>query len=318
MENQIHKHIHKAILGIAFVSILYLLAIVIFDENSIISILLSIDIHTWLMILALSLVNYYFRFLRWNKYIFSFIPNGERLTKTQNFIIYISGFAFTLTPGKAGETVRSFYLSKYNIEYKNSLGAFFSERLLDLLVILLISFFSLPLLLENIKIDEWPILIIVFSAMALISIFIIFYQFDIVAKLSFKWINFVINKIQDIFNASKFLFSKDLFLISLFFGSIAWLAEAFALFLIINDIFPDFDLILIAMGIYALSVLAGSLTFLPGGIGGTEAVMVLLLSLIGIDYISAFAITIICRAATLWFAIILGAAAFFFLKDFKK
>ena len=70
------------------------------------------------------------------------------------------------------------------------------------------------------------------------------------------------------------------------------------------------------MGIYGLAVLAGSLTFLPGGIGGTEAVMIILLSLLGIDYISALAITIICRAATLWFAIFIGGISFFFIKEY--
>ena len=318
MEYQIQKHIHKAITGIAFFSILYLLAINVFDENSTLSILFKIDAYTWSAILALSLVNYFLRFLRWDKYISSFPSNGKKLTKTQNFIIYISGFAFTLTPGKAGETVRSFYLSKYNIEYKNSLGAFLSERILDLFVILLISFFALPLLIGNIKLDVWPMLIAILSAMMLFVIVIILYKFNTITKFGFKWVHIGINKIQDIFRASKFLFSRDLFLISLFLGLIAWIAEAFALFLIINHIFPDFDLVFIAMGIYALSILAGTITFLPGGIGGTEASMILLLSLVGVDYISAFAITIICRAATLWFAVILGAVALFFLKDIEK
>ena len=70
------------------------------------------------------------------------------------------------------------------------------------------------------------------------------------------------------------------------------------------------------MGIYGLAVLGGTLTFLPGGIGGTEAIMVILLSFIGIDYISAIAITIVCRAATLWFAILIGGISFFFIKEY--
>ena len=97
MEYQIQKHIHKAVTGIAFFSILYLLAINIFDENSTFSILFKIDAYTWFAILALSLVNYFLRFLRWDKYISSFTSNDTKLTKNQNFIIYISGFAFTVS-----------------------------------------------------------------------------------------------------------------------------------------------------------------------------------------------------------------------------
>ncbi len=65
----------------------------------------------------------------------------------------------------------------------------------------------------------------------------------------------------------------------------------------------------LAIGIYSVSVLAGAVSFIPGGLGSTEAVMVLLLTLVGADASTAVAATLICRFATLWFAVIIGAAA---------
>jgi uncharacterized protein (TIRG00374 family) len=61
-----------------------------------------------------------------------------------------------------------------------------------------------------------------------------------------------------------------------------------------------------AIGIYAVSMLVGALSFIPGGLGSTEAVMVLLLKLTGVDATTALAITLIARVATLWFAVVLG------------
>jgi len=64
-----------------------------------------------------------------------------------------------------------------------------------------------------------------------------------------------------------------------------------------------------AMGIYAVSMLAGGLSFLPGGLGGAEAAMVALLVAGGAVFGTAALATVICRAVTLWFAVILGIGA---------
>jgi uncharacterized protein (TIRG00374 family) len=57
-------------------------------------------------------------------------------------------------------------------------------------------------------------------------------------------------------------------------------------------------------------MLIGALSFIPGGLGSTEAAMVLMLSLLGMGVSSAIAATIVCRVATLWFAVALGFCAF--------
>jgi uncharacterized protein (TIRG00374 family) len=62
----------------------------------------------------------------------------------------------------------------------------------------------------------------------------------------------------------------------------------------------------LAVGIYAVSVLVGALSFIPGGLGSTEAVMGLMLGLVGADLTTAVSATLVCRLATLWFAVLLG------------
>jgi uncharacterized protein (TIRG00374 family) len=61
-----------------------------------------------------------------------------------------------------------------------------------------------------------------------------------------------------------------------------------------------------AVGIYATGILAGALSFLPGGIGSAEAVMIGLLILAGIDVTTATAATLACRIAALWYSIGVG------------
>ena len=60
---------------------------------------------------------------------------GHSVPVLRNLEIYLAAFALTLTPGKAGETVRSVYLYPYGVSYPKSIGAFIAERLLDLVAV---------------------------------------------------------------------------------------------------------------------------------------------------------------------------------------
>jgi uncharacterized protein (TIRG00374 family) len=64
-----------------------------------------------------------------------------------------------------------------------------------------------------------------------------------------------------------------------------------------------------AIFVCALSMLAGALSFLPGGLGGAEAVMVSLLVLKCMSMPAAIAATVFIRLATLWFAVLIGLVA---------
>ena len=64
-----------------------------------------------------------------------------------------------------------------------------------------------------------------------------------------------------------------------------------------------------AIGIFAFSTLAGALSFMPGGLGGTEVTMIMLLRLFAIPLPIAVSATLIIQVVTLWFAVLLGIIA---------
>ena len=88
-------------------------------------------------------------------------------------------------------------------------------------------------------------------------------------------------------------------------GLLAWFAEGYALWVVLDRMGADTP-VLVAAGIYGVSVLAGAVSFVPGGLGGTELVMGSLLVLSGVDAPTAVSAVIICRLATLWFAVAIG------------
>ncbi len=85
-------------------------------------------------------------------------------------------------------------------------------------------------------------------------------------------------------------------------------AEAVGFYILLNLLSLNIPLDL-AVSIYAVSLLIGAITFLPGGLGGVEVAMIQLLMLAGAEPSAAATATILIRMSTLWFSVLLGLLA---------
>jgi uncharacterized protein (TIRG00374 family) len=103
-------------------------------------------------------------------------------------------------------------------------------------------------------------------------------------------------------------FSLPVLLQGLIIGLLAWSAEGLAFWYLATLAGADLSH-LAGQFIYAFSVLVGAASFLPGGLGGTEVAMTGLLINAGLSESASVAVTVLCRLATLWFAILLGLFA---------
>jgi uncharacterized protein (TIRG00374 family) len=65
-----------------------------------------------------------------------------------------------------------------------------------------------------------------------------------------------------------------------------------------------------AIFVYAAGTLAGSLSFLPGGLGGTEAVLIWLLHSVAMPRAAAATAALVVRLFTLWLAVAVGLGFF--------
>ena len=261
----------------------------------------SIGLEGVALVLALSLVNYGLRFFRWQLYLSVL---GQKVPILQSFMIYISGFALTTTPGKAGEMLRGVFLKPYGMAYTQSAAAFLSERLSDLFAIVLLCMLGITIY------DQGSIFILLGAAL------IIFAQTVLASTAVLNtvnvWLRQKYNKfamfcshIVSMLLAARKCHVMSLQLSSLALSLIAWSAEAYAFYLILNWTGLDATYSF-AFSVYALSMLAGALSFLPGGLGGAEAVMIGLLLWSGMAEPYAIAATVIIRLVTLWFAVFLG------------
>ena len=90
------------------------------------------------IILALTFTNYLIRFGTWQFYLsrlgISSIPRGD------SFLIYLSGFAMSITPGKLGEVIRAFLLKRsHSIPVSKTGGLVLVDRLTDLAALVIIA-----------------------------------------------------------------------------------------------------------------------------------------------------------------------------------
>ena len=86
---------------------------------------------------------------------------------------------------------------------------------------------------------------------------------------------------------------------------LAWAAQGLAVYLICRAFGVSLGP-LEATGFYALAMVAGALSALPAGLGGTEAVLTGLLVASGATASAALGITVLARLLTLWLAVLIG------------
>lgn len=296
----------RALIAVAgFGVLIYLAAAVITDADRLKAALLSLGWSGTLLVLGASLLNYGLRFHRWSLYVSKL---GHTVPRGRHFLYYLCGFAFTVSPGKAGEAVRSLYLREHGVPYPDSIAALFVERVLDLMAIALLA--SLFVLQDH---SYWPVLA---GALGVTGALVVFIGRPAVSNLLDRLgaarsgrIAKALGGIASLLRSSRTLLSPRLLSGGLALGLVAWGVEGIGLYWICEGLGITTTLVT-ATGIYGIAVLAGGAAFfMPGGIGGMEVAMPALLVAQGVPLATAVIAMLLCRLATLWFAVVLGLIA---------
>lgn len=225
-------------------------------------------------------------------------------------------FAYTVSPGKVGELVRARYYVPLGIPIRNTTAAFFVERLLDLVAMIILAaiLFTVSKGYTGAVIAAGVLVICIFAAL-------IWMPWATLAAL-LRASHRIPQKLQRpvagvawALASTRTLLRPGLLLSGFALGLLAWGLEGAGLG-ILSSMFPPAHVsIPMAMGIYGVAVLLGSLSFLPGGLGGTEAVMTALLATHGLHVGEALVVTLTCRLVTLWLAVVIGWVAVLALRQ---
>jgi uncharacterized protein (TIRG00374 family) len=257
--------------------------------------------------LALACANYLVRFGRWQYYLRVLrleVPVGESL------LVFLGGFALTVTPGKLGEAIKALLLRESRgIPAARTAPIVIAERLTDLTGLLVLAALGA----FTFEIDRtflWLATGFIVAGLTVISVQpLARLALDLITRL--PRVDRFADKLNE-FHASTATLLRPLpLLLGVTFSLVSWYCECLAFWLIVRG-FPGASIGRpVATFIYAAMTIAGALSFLPGGLGVTEAGMLTLLGRFatGAGRGVATAATFLTRLATLWFAVLVGLAA---------
>ena len=225
-----------------------------------------------------------------------------------DFLVYISGFALSITPGKIGELIRTQILKdKYQIKRSKTTPIIFIEKFYDLLGAVIVSLFGF-LFFPQIG------LIILTGLILTVIIFSIFSSKTVFEKTTiflskFKFTKKFAEPLSKSHEILKISTRPKVFITSIILSVLYWLLITSAVFYILKSVntnllgFPE------VASTYTTSLFLGAISFLPAGLGITEGSFIGLLHLQGISLSVAAVAVIIIRIFTLWFNVIIGFIA---------
>jgi glycosyltransferase 2 family protein len=282
----------------------YLIVALWLERADLVAALKLISVQTLVIVLALSLLNFGLRFLRWHWYLRML---GSSIRPLDNLRIYVGGFALTTTPGSAGELARSVWLRPYGVPSNWSIAALFAERILDAIAVALLACLGLLIYPRG----QWLLAVsLVIATLLLILLFS-----PLAARSVSQWANAhqgrfaaLAGRVAHVLRHVRDCLTPKRAAQGLCLGLIAWSAEGWGFGILLRALGHPLPHAA-AISIYAISKLAGATTLMPGGLGSSETTMIVLLKLLGIPLRTAVVATLLIRLATLWFAELLGFLA---------
>jgi uncharacterized protein (TIRG00374 family) len=263
---------------------------------------------------ALSLLNYLLRAIRWRSFLARL---GHALSFRFAVSTYVAGFAYTLFPGKMGEIARSRYYLPLRIPLSDVAGAFFVERLIDVLTMTLLATLILT------SFARYRGIVMAAAAVVVAAMMLLAWLERSPATGALgssarvpRMLRKPLAILDATLAATRPLLQPGPLAVGLALGLTAWVLEGIGLG-VLTQLAPSAPHLTLTtvVGIYGVALLAGGLSFLPGGLGSTEAVMAALLVASGFSLPQALLVTLTCRLVTLWLAVFLGWAAVLALRQ---
>ena len=236
--------------------------------------------------------HYYVRHLRWP------------VSFHQSVWAFFASFAFSATPGKAGELVKSVLLrTRYEVPLAEGAGVLLVERLGDLLAVLLLAIGGLALLPDGKLYFALAASLIVLMTVFVCSRSIHTALLAQVARLP-RLADLAAKGLR-LLDTGRALLRPAPFLAGLGFAIMAWGCEGLAFHILVRH-FGVTASPLTSISVFGIATVVGALSALPGGIGTFEAVMLLLLSRLGLPLAAATLPVVLFRFFTFWLGGFLG------------
>jgi uncharacterized protein (TIRG00374 family) len=263
-------------------------------------------------VLLLASFNYLVRFVKWHYYLHCL---QTRVPARTSLLVFLAGFVLTVTPGKLGEVVKSYLLRELRgIPMARTAPIVVAERVTDLISLILLAMVGVLTygvgaagLLVGLGVVALFLVVIAWRRLAL-AIIGVCARLPVIRRFG--------RKLEEAYASMATMVRPGPLLVASVLSALAWFCECAGFYLVVGGFPGSYASLHTATFIYAAMTIAGAVSFLPGGLGVTEAGMTGLLVKLGrgIGDATAVGATFITRICTLWFAVGVGFVALLLLR----
>mgnify|MGYP001320868835 CR=1 FL=1 len=296
---------NKILIVIIAVIGLYAAILIATDINTISSKISDFKIETIPVIVLLVTSGWFVLFFRW----YLLLRNAKIFIPTKDsFLIFMSGVALTIIPGKVGELVKSQLLkTKFGIARSKTVPIVILEQFYTALGIVTLSFFGIWYF-------ELGVYVFGFFAAVLVFVFVLLSSrntFNKIASLleKRKFTSKFVEPLSSSYNAIKNGIRGPITLYASSLSILFWLIEAISIYFILLAFGVETIEFVAIISTYTTSIMLGILSFLPIGIGVVEGTLASFFTIYGIDVSLALTIVIVIRLFTRWYGVSFGFIA---------
>lgn len=221
--------------------------------------------------------------------------------------VQLSGMTMTVTPGKVGEVLKGFLSREITgLPMASGVSLVFGERLADVVAVVALSFGAIGIFADTASGLGFAVAALVVGIALLTSGRAHRLALDVAARQ--PWMSAHHESASTVSRTIRTVLGPRPLVVSVLLSVVAWGLEGVAFWVCITAMGFEGLTLGAAVAVYAISTLIGAFTFLPGGIGLTEASMAGLLIAAGMNGADASAATLLIRLVTMWFGVALGWA----------
>lgn len=257
-------------------------------------------------------------FLRSTLQYFLLSKIGIKLSIKQSLLLFWSGLSMLITPGGSGQVIKSHFIQRmYGHDISKSLPLVFAERFYDFLALTIILAITMFLYysIESLIITGVSSMILVIIIVAIKNTKFLQAVMNFLGKIPF--VKKFLSQMLELNNSLTKLFEIKTVMKGCGIALLAFFLEGFVIYL--GFLTFDVDLgYLHTIQIFYTSVLFGTLSFLPSGIGIQEATFAKLMGYQNLDLALIVSLMIFIRLTTTWYATLTGFILSYFTVFRKK
>ncbi len=264
------------------------------------------------LLLVISLLNFFVRYIKWHYYL---VKISSDVNPFESYLVFNSAMALSFTPGKVGDLIKSYFLKESrNLEVSRTATIVLAERITDITSLLLITILGAYFYGYGLNV----ILSLTVIFIAVIILLGIPKAGEYFTKLfgKIKFLENITGPFLTAYETSGELLKPRKLILMTLLTLVAWGIECLGFYIILFNFNVQVSYYNVLF-IYSFSILVGSVSMSPAGLGFTEGSLTYLLIKNNVEKDIAVASTILIRVVTLWFSVLVGLLSLFFYKKYE-